>query len=106
MNNVLQTTRLEVVVLMSNFVVAGYVLTTSGLRPRILSCTVFKRRKSRANRGLMLSTVGMHPLLGLNLHLKRKAKTVYTCPVIISSMGVVGRVSGFTRTSVAGCFWP
>lgn len=104
-NTVLRTTRLGVVVLMSKFVVAGYVLTTSRLCPRMLRCTVFNRRKSRTKRGLMLSTVKTGPLLGLNLHLKRKAKTVYSCPVVSSTMQVVGRVSGFTRTTVAGCFW-
>lgn len=90
---------------MSKFVVAGYLLTTTELCPRIASCTVFKRYKSRSNRGLILSTLRTHPLLGLKLHLKRKAKTVYTCPVISSTIQVLGRVSGFTRTSVAGCFW-
>lgn len=103
--NVLHTTRLGVIVLMSNFVVAGYMLTTSRLCPRVLPCYVFKRYKSRTKRGHMLSVLRTGPLLGLNLHLNRNSNSMYTCPVISSTIHVVGRVRDFRRTSVAGCFW-
>jgi nicotinate-nucleotide--dimethylbenzimidazole phosphoribosyltransferase len=101
---VLQAAQERRVIVVDGFIVGAAVLVASQLDAELLNCCVFSHQSDEAGHVLMLTTLGVRPLLQLGLRLGEGSGAALAWPLILSAIHLLNDMASFESAGVSHNF--
>jgi nicotinate-nucleotide--dimethylbenzimidazole phosphoribosyltransferase len=99
---VLQAAAERRVVVVDGFISTAAVAVAAALSPAVLPCCVFAHGSAEVGHGRWLQTMGVQPLLQLDMRLGEGSGAALAWPLLVSALKLLDEMASFESAAVSG----